>query len=159
MVESDVFEAYYTYNEALVDIALLSDQQDLDGNYSRIHEKALRVAGLLAAIQGSKTVTIRHWARAQQIAEGWRRNLHNMYQSLCGTIAVSTKRNMEDAIVNLLGRSDSGATKREIVKGIRGLSSSDADELLPRMVSSDLIVETVDGKTKRYWLSPEPTDD
>ena len=53
---------------------------DFDGSYSRFPEKALRVA-LLASIDDSRYITLRHWARRGS-AETWRQSLHDLYQGL-----------------------------------------------------------------------------
>lgn len=45
-----VFEAYYNYHDALLDIVERRANQDLDGNYARFADKALRVAMLLGSL-------------------------------------------------------------------------------------------------------------
>ncbi|NTW00760.1 MAG: DUF3987 domain-containing protein, partial [Oscillochloris sp.] len=64
-----VREAFYVYHDALLTLVSSSDQYDLDGNYARFAEKALRVAMLLASLSNEGRIELRHWARAQQIAE------------------------------------------------------------------------------------------
>ncbi len=65
----EAYEAYYRYHDGLEDLAAASDNEYLDGNYGRFAEKALRVALLLASVQGAEAIGLRHWARAQEIAE------------------------------------------------------------------------------------------
>ena len=59
-----------------------NDLTDLDGNYGRFPEKALRIATLLASISGTKTINWLHWDRGRRIAERWRSDLHNLYGQL-----------------------------------------------------------------------------
>ena len=61
-----VFDAFYRYHDALLDIIGQSPDHDLDGNYSRLAEKALRVAMLLGSIENNEQIEIRHWARASK---------------------------------------------------------------------------------------------
>ncbi|CAA9265923.1 MAG: hypothetical protein AVDCRST_MAG93-2409, partial [uncultured Chloroflexia bacterium] len=62
--------AVSAYRRALHDILQAGgDNTDLDGNYTRLHAKALRVAMLLASLENGGRIELRHWARAQQIAE------------------------------------------------------------------------------------------
>ena len=56
-----VEDAFYTYKNALDDLAAVSKNTDLDGNYSRFPEKALRVAILLASIENHHVIDMRHW--------------------------------------------------------------------------------------------------
>lgn len=77
-----VTEAYYRYYDGLLDLVEKSPSADLDGNYARSAEKALRVAMLLASLEGTDQVALRHWARGQQVAERWRSDLHTLVAAL-----------------------------------------------------------------------------
>ena len=55
---------------------------DLDGNYARFPEKALRIAALFSSLGGSPEIKINHWAKAQAITERWRSNLHSLYKQV-----------------------------------------------------------------------------
>ena len=60
-------------------LAAASPHDDLDANYARFGEKALRVALLLASVSNHPRVELRHWARAQEITERWRAGLHTAF--------------------------------------------------------------------------------
>ncbi len=84
-----VRDAFYRYYTALRSLAAASDNTDLDANYTRFAEKALRVAILLASLDDrgagpafSGVIELRHWARGQAIAERWRQSLHNLYMQI-----------------------------------------------------------------------------
>lgn len=96
------YEAYYAYREGLLQMIAASENQDLDGNYARLPEKALRVATLLASLDGYKEVGIAHWTKAQQVTERWRVDLHNLYSQLSGEVEQNRERTIEDAILERL---------------------------------------------------------
>ena len=147
-----VFDAIYTYRDALEDIIFESQLTDLDGNYSRLPEKALRVSMLLASLDGCRQIEARHWARGQQVAETWRRNLHNLYTQLMEGGASTPTEDMEQKIMKLLA--DKGPqTKREVYTFVRGLDSTKATYLLDHMVKADLLHEDKSGRAVRYSLN------
>jgi hypothetical protein len=54
--------------------------ENLDPCYIRLPGRALRIAALLTSLNGTGGTEIRlpQWARAQQIVERWRRDLHHL---------------------------------------------------------------------------------
>lgn len=149
-----VYDAYYRYNDALIDIVTQSGLTDLDGNYARLPEKALRVAMLLASLENGGKVEMRHWHRAQQVAECWRRNLHNLYDQIVGENEMPKIVAMEDKICRLIA--DKGPrTIREIVQSIMGLDSNQAKTLVKSMTEAGFLAQMKDGRTERYRLATE----
>lgn len=154
-LDSSVYDAYYRYNDALIDIVTKSRLTDLDGNYARLPEKALRVSMLLASLAGSDTVEMRHWHRAQQVAETWRRNLHNLYEQILCEDDTPKLVAMEDKICRLIA--DKGPrTIREIVQGTHGLDSGQAKALIKTLCDTGFLAQMKDGRTERYRLEVEP---
>jgi len=78
-LERDAYRAYDRYRLALRELVALSSNQDLDGSYTRLSEKALRMAALFASLENDAVIGLSHWARAQELAEMMRRNLHELY--------------------------------------------------------------------------------
>jgi hypothetical protein len=149
-----VYDAFYRYGDALLDIVEQSPNHDLDGNYSRLAEKALRVAMLLASLENHEQIEIRHWTRAQMIAESWRRNLHHLYNEVTGS-GQSKGEEVEEKIMALIAAKggESGLTKREIYQHIRGLDSGAASIILQNMVSAELLALRQEGRTQRYKVA------
>jgi hypothetical protein len=81
-ISDDVSEAFNKYHNALRIMILFNQIHDLDGNYTRLPEKALRIAALFASIGNSSSIELNHWAKAQAIAERWRVGLHELYRQL-----------------------------------------------------------------------------
>lgn len=149
-----VYDAYYEYNDALISIVAQSNLTDLDGNYSRLPEKALRVAMLLASLENNNHIEMRHWARAQQVAETWRVNLHNLYDQVVGNAEESKGVVIEDRILKLIAEKGP-RTKRELCQGIWGLDSNQVNILIKSMIESGFIAPMKDGRTERYRLVVE----
>lgn len=157
-MDDTVYDAYYRYNDALIDIVTKSQLTDLDGNYARLPEKALRVAMLLASLSGGNRVEMRHWHRAQQVAETWRHNLHNLYEQIVGDDETPKAVAMEDKICRLIA--DKGPrTIREIVQGIRGLDSGQARTMVRTLCDAGFLAKMEDGsRAERYRLEIEKED-
>ena len=91
-----VYEAHYAYHDALRWLILNSENQDLDGNYARFPEKALRIAAIFASFEGGDTIQYKHWAKAQAITERWRIGLHELYDQVTLTKQDSTTKYIKD---------------------------------------------------------------
>lgn len=152
-----VYDAYYQYNDALIDIVTQSNLTDLDGNYARLPEKALRVAMLLASFENDGLIELRHWHRAQQVSETWRLNLHNLYDQVVGEIETPKIVAMEDRIMQLISQKGP-LTIREIVQSVRGLDSGQAKTLVKSMADAGFLAQMKDGRTERYRLEVPPDE-
>ena len=78
----EAYRAYDRYRLALRELLARSDNQDLDGSYTRLSDRALRIAALIASLENAGHIELRQWARAQEIAEIMRRNLHELYRQV-----------------------------------------------------------------------------
>ncbi len=149
--EQDVYEAFYAYDEGLLDLIQRSSNHDLDGNYARLSEKALRVAALLASMSGAEKIEMRHWARALEIVEGWRAGLHELYYQI-NQPDESQDRQMEEKLLTIVQRLG-GATAVDCTRYVYSLSTSEASRYLDGLVAAGLLITTTTRKhTKRYKL-------
>jgi len=146
----EVHEAYYKYFDSLQDIITKLPNQDLDSNYSRFAEKALRMSILFASISESEKVTINHWAKAQAIAERWRSGLHELYNQLNAPTPTDQAEN-EERVIRVI-REKGPVTIREISQTIR-LSSSEIRVIVLPLVESGAVIEKKSEKTSRYELA------
>jgi len=82
-MSNEVYQAQDEYYKAL---ATLGFNHGLDerfkSTYGRLPEKALRIAMLLASLENSSHVNMRHFARGMQITEHWRRDFHELIAQL-----------------------------------------------------------------------------
>ena len=147
---TDVYEAFYTYRTALIDLIAAGSVEDLDGNYSRLAEKAIRIAALLSSFHGENEIKIRYWHRALEITERWRVDLHSLYRQLTGDVEVDRSRTVEDAIIEQIKRNGPRTTRE--LKQYTNMSAEDVKNVLPGMVADGTLLEFKEGKTVRYSL-------
>ena len=109
------------------------------------------MAVLLGSLENNRRVEMKHWHRAQRIAEDWRRNLHNLYEQLTAP-AASEAIATEDKIMQHIA--DKGPlTAREIVQGIHGLDTNTARRLLDSMDAAGFVEKRKEGRKELYCLA------
>lgn len=152
----DVYDAVYDYVNALTAIANADPNlADLAGNYIRSHEKALRIAALLASFDESKEITMKYWGRAREIAERWRQGLHNMYDTVSSNLEQSESGTHERVIAERLRRYGV-MTARELSQKLSGrLSSDQIKSVLGGMVDADMVTEMKEGRKTVYVLNQD----
>jgi hypothetical protein len=145
----DVYNAFYTYHDAMLDIVENSENHDLDGNYARFAEKCLRLALLFASVSGSQQIELKHWARAQTITERWRSGLHELYKQV-NMHDISQQRLKEDQVMRILQKLGK-ATAAKLAQYIRNMSTAEISKILDSLVSvGSLTFELTLKKTRRY---------
>jgi|SRR5579885_1038615 len=75
-------EAWHRYRSALKRLCLSFGQKDFHASYARLPETALRMAILMASLSNKNVIDLRIWAKAQELAEMLRRNLHELYAQI-----------------------------------------------------------------------------
>jgi hypothetical protein len=148
-VTPEVYDAYYQYFDALREIIFQSADTDLDGNYSRFPEKALRISALFASQNNCPKIELSHWAKAQAITERWRYGLHELYQQL-GAVVIGQKPSNEEKVFRVIQRRQP-LTKREIVQYTK-LTYDDVMEVLVDLVQRSLITVHHNGKADVYKI-------
>lgn len=133
-----VYDAYETYNDALLEMVQRGDTHpDLSAWYGRAHEKALRVAMLLASVHGEYVINRDYWAEGQAMAEHWRRNLHEIVSTIGAQTPLSKEGQLEAKVESLLSKSG-GMTARELQR-----HAHVSADLLQKVLTSMLKVESV----------------
>ena len=136
----------------MLDILQRSNNHDLDGNYARLSEKALRVAALLASMSGAAKIELNHWARALDIVEGWRAGLHHLYSQVNEPQESQESQNEEKllSIVQKLGTATAADCKRYAPY----LSTAEITFHLDKLEDAGLLSSSKTHKgTKRYKIS------
>ena len=159
IISDEVWNAFYSYNEALLLIAEQSDLTDLDGNYGRLHIKALRIAALLASLENCRQIEMRHWARAQEITERWRIYTHRLYKQVTQAQG-SAQPNIEDKILSILARWQGkgpyveGMTANEISRFIEGVDRATIKSHAERLVEAGDLKKHIPQGTRadRYYV-------
>ena len=150
-----VLEAYYTYNGALLDLIIAGDAPpDLNACYGRYHDKALRIAMLLASFAGQDTIEMPQWAYAQDLTEQWRLMLHQAVALADSGLPLTRDEQLEAKVTSQLGR-HGPMTLRELTHNIRGFSSREITAVVQAFLRTGSIETRATAQTIYYAL---PTD-
>ena len=153
-VTSEAREAFYRYHDALLDVVEDLDNRDFDGNYARFAEKALRVAMLLASLEHGDVITLPVWARAQSIAERWRRSLHELYAQ-ANEPPPSEQAHREEQVIQIIARKGE-MTPSEVARFMRGMSRNEVSIVLEGLANAGALIRVAETRkgTVRYALAP-----
>ena len=115
----EVYDAWARYRSALKQIAKRFRNEDLDPSYERLPVKAMRLATLVASLQNSSQIEMRHWALAQEVAERWRGSLHELYAQI-NSVEVSDSATIEEKVIEYVEKLQSKAppTARDIARSL-----------------------------------------
>jgi hypothetical protein len=148
-LSEEVFEAFYAYDDGLNEVCSKIAVEDLDGNYARFSEKALRLATIFASINNSTRVEWVHWARAQAVTERWRAGVHFLHQQINSPLP-SQMLETEERILRVLRRLK-GASVREIRQQTR-LPAREINQILDELIEAELITKEPVGKTTKFRI-------
>jgi len=147
-IDPDVFDGYYLYLDGLREMIKHNEVCDLDGNYIRLPEFALRFSMLFSSLSGSSVISIAHWNKAVGIVEDFRMSLHFLYQQMSKLTRRHREISSEEKILNVINKKES-PTQREIQQQT-GLSTEEVQIGVSNLLAEGPIEEFPDGKTFRY---------
>lgn len=154
-----VYDGWVRYRSALKDIMKNFSNQDLDGSYQRLCIKAMRVAALFASLENNNIIELRHWAKAQEIAERWRKSLHELYQQVNqAELTPSYAKNIEDRIMRTVEKLQASAqppTVRDLSRYIKGVSVGSLKVAVADLVRVGLLAEDREGRSPRYLINAD----
>jgi hypothetical protein len=139
-------DAFKAYDRARFEIVSDGDiHPNIRGNYTRLPALCEKIAISLAAIdwadldndEAEITITLGHWARAQQIAELWRASLHRFLYE----VTVSKDARAEQNIESILRNYPEGRTLRDLTRQSVGLNRDDIMGALRSLMEAGLAVQ------------------
>lgn len=144
----EVWNAFYHYHNGLNQSISDYTNHDLDGNYSRFSDKTLRIATLFASLSNGHTIEANHWAKAQEITEKMRYNLHELYNQINNPEIIWE--NNENKVLRVISQKGM-PTSREIQQHT-GLSTGVVQPILDALVEKCAITVITDGKSVHYKI-------
>ncbi len=148
-VPAEVEDAFYTYEECLLDIAQEHQDELLYGNYGRLAIKALRIAALFASLADSPRVELRHWVRAQETAENWRASFHELLFQIAEP-EPSAEKQLEDRVIEVVRKLGS-PTPREVAQRVHQ-SSQVVREVLESLAGCGVLERQRTEQSCRYQV-------
>ena len=154
-ISAEVFDAYEAYNIGLLTLIQSGDvPDDFDASYGRFHDKALRIALLLASLEGAAVLTIQHWAYAQHCTEQWRQSLHHLVTHVQDHTALTPEEQTEQKILAFLTRH--GAMSARDIQRFCNLKNSMATKAcLDSLVKIGHLDTHKEGRSVLYSVLPE----
>lgn len=134
-----VYDAWAPYSKALWYDLQTDALGRLAAYYGRLPTKALRIATLLAALEWAAetereegpTIQLRHWWRAQEIAESWRGSAHRLWAAITQSEVDTTA----ERVRGIVSRANSqGITLREIKRRMQDRSARDVERAVQDLV-------------------------
>jgi len=162
VMAEEVYDAMEAYDDALLTLSHTEHvHSDLRPWYARAKEKALRVAMLLASVEGDDLITLPYWQEAQVIVEGWRQNLHDLVSGM-GMDAGQTRQGMrrgrlERRVEEMLSQSG-GMTAREMQQHLKGVTSEELRQVLDAMEKIGTIWHQDVGQKRLYLIFKEEAE-
>ncbi len=153
-----VYEAWTAYRSALKLIIKNWRSQDLDGSYNRLPIKAIRMAALFASKENHDVIELRHWALAQEIAERWRRSLHELYSQVNTFIDEPTfAKRIEQDIVKYVKKLEEKQppTVRDLSRYMTTVDVGKIKTVVFDLVKAGVLIEDKSGKSPRYTSGKE----
>jgi len=152
-IHRDAREASDRYMLACWDMVEAMHNEDLNGSYTRLRETGLRIAALFASLAGSSTITLSHWARAQQICETFREELHNVYATVATAQVETTRRTIEDKVIEYIQSCHDGATKRDIHRKFQKTDRKQLDDIIDLLTRGGDIAVIERPRTRLYIVA------
>lgn len=102
----EAYEASYAYDDFTIDCIATPRllPVDLHACYGRLRDRALRIAALLASLEGGAkpVITLRDWQKAQAIVERQRYSLHYAYDVLTGQASKWQEETLAEEVYNFI---------------------------------------------------------
>lgn len=99
-IDKDAENAWKQYRIALKEMLPNFPHTDFHGSYGRLPDLAINMAILMASLENNNHIELRHWARAQELAEILRINLHQLYDQIGSKGEESNGSKMDEAILH-----------------------------------------------------------
>jgi len=134
-----VHDAWRAYDRAMRDDLQTEEIGHMGACYGRLPTKALKIAALLAGLDWAgeterekpPTIALRHWCRAQQIAETWRASGHRLLASIAKSetdaiekrvLRIVTKAGPEGITLRDIGRRMHDKRRNDVVGAVQRLT-------------------------------------
>jgi len=152
-------DAWIRYRSALKKIASDPKYRDLRGSYGRLPIKAIRIAALLASLENAPMIEMRHWAKAQEITERWRKSLHELYHQVNHSeLEPSYAKRVEDDILKYVRKLETEKqppTVRDLSRYMTRVDVGKIKQGCADLVRNGLLIEEKTGRASRYMIAAE----
>jgi len=165
-IAADAYQAWTRYRSALRKMVRRFPHKDFHGSYARLPEIAMRMAVLMASLENNHRIELRHWAKAQELAELLRKNLHQLYWEVnCSTQDIGDTAQLENRILEkmtfLASKGVDGITVAQM-KGsyFKTRSHEEIQRVMNAMTKAGVlsITHTAHARAGKYSLAREESE-
>jgi hypothetical protein len=157
-IDDDAEQAWGAYRVALRRMGRSKDvPNDLRTNYARMPETTLKFAMIMASLGNRDHIEMRHIAKAQELTEILRRNLHEMYEQINMPEQPRTiDDNLRDYLTSLNGRKITASDVKQYGPShLRKLSAAQITKSFEDMAKAGQVeVYREQGKTAKRFFIP-----
>jgi hypothetical protein len=110
----------------------------------------------VAGLENGGRVEMRHWARAQEVAERWWLHAHRLYEQV-GELAISPQDELEDKVLDAVRRWQGsekypgGLTAADIARFVWGWGAVEVKRCADGLVSAHVLAKHRPGRAERYF--------
>src|SRR5579885_215039 len=154
------YDAYKRYRSALKRLFQAFEHEDFNASYARLPETALRMALLMASLENNNRIELRHWARAQELAELLRQSLHEIYMQVNAPQEVESEdAKLEDAILRHLKRVGPLTLNALRTSYMKNYSTKQLESMLSQLMKYGKVESFATSHATKYKLIEEPQED
>lgn len=152
-IAPDARRAWHNYEKALEELQFDLKITDFRGSYTRLAESAMRIAVILAVVNGTDYITLPIWALAQELAETLRSYLHELWAQINATDESAINKLRNDILEYLTahpGQSVSDLQQKATkIKNNRYADASTIKSILSQLENDEIVKSSKAGKTGR----------
>lgn len=149
-MDRDAILAWKRYRSALKKMIADFPHEDFSSNYARLPGTAIRIAVLIASLENNGRIDFKHWAKAQELAEILRRNLHELYRQVNQSNYISQAAKLEEDIMSKM------RFLRD--KGVNGMSVAVLHHSYMKNTGAKELTDSMDGLVNAGLLKKETTN-
>lgn len=159
VVDKEVKRAWKRYRIALRKMCLTFPHKDFHGSYNRLPETAMRMAVIMASLSNNNHVEMRHWAKAQELAEILRRYLHELYAQVNAddSAGETAKATVEEEIIKHLERHGALTLNTLRHSYMRKWSVKEIEEALRGLKRIGTVIEFSTSHSVKFKLADDVT--
>nr|BBH90112.1 hypothetical protein KTC_48630 [Thermosporothrix sp. COM3]BBH90177.1 hypothetical protein KTC_49280 [Thermosporothrix sp. COM3]BBH90242.1 hypothetical protein KTC_49930 [Thermosporothrix sp. COM3] len=159
-MSSEAYEAYKRYRTALKKLFWSFPHEDFNASYTRLPETALRMSLLMASLENNNHIELRHWAKAQELAEILRLSLHELYAQVNLPASTETEgAKLEDAIMRIFKRQGALTLNTLRTSYLKKYSSKQLEDALKAMIRAGIVEKYATSHSEKYRLKEEEPEE
>src|SRR5579859_7387098 len=159
-MSQEAYEAWVRYRRTLRYLLARLPHNDFDGSYARMPTTAMRIAVIIGSLENGNSIELKHWAKAQELTEVIRANLHELYAQInaaAPSLAAQKENEIYARIKELAAKGKTPITAARLKSDyLKNHEVNDLQLILERLVKNGLLSKQNSARnTGKYDLAIE----